>query len=110
MVERLMKTLKHGLTVLLATLEHAQDWDTQLPRILFGYRCGIQASMRFSPHMILIRRSPKLKVDNFFSPLVQTFDDDGELTIVVEHMISKLQLIVKLEGEFIENINQTQVQ
>jgi hypothetical protein len=41
---------------------------------------------------------------------VQTFDDDGELTIVVEHMISKLQLIVKLEGEFIENINQTQVQ
>ncbi len=105
-----MKMLKHGLTVLLATLEHAHDWDTQLPRILFGYQCGIQASMRFSSHMVLIWRTPKLKVDNFLSPLVQTFDDDGEITIMVEHMISKLQLIVKLNGDFIENVNQTQVQ
>ncbi len=62
-----MKTLKHGLIVLLATPEHAQDWDTQLPRILFGYRCGIQASIRFSSHMVLIRRTPKLRVDNFES-------------------------------------------
>jgi hypothetical protein len=46
--------------------------------------------------MVLIRRIPKLKVDKILNPLVQTFDDDGELTIVVEHMISKLQLIVKL--------------
>jgi hypothetical protein len=59
--------------------------------------------------MVLIRRTPKLRVDNFLNPLVQTFDDDGELTIMVEHMISKLQLIVKLDGELIENVNQTQV-
>ncbi len=65
--------------------------------------------MRFSLHMVLIRRTPKLRVDNFLNPLVQTFDDDGELTIMVEHMISKLQLIVKLDGELIENVNQTQV-
>lgn len=58
--------------------------------------------------MVLIRRTQKLKVDNFLSPLVQTFDDDGELTIMVKHMINKLQL-VKLDGELIENVNQRQV-
>lgn len=39
---------------------------------------------------------------------MQTFDDDGELTIMVKHMINKLQL-VKLDGELIENVNQRQV-
>lgn len=63
--------------------------------------------MRFSSHMVLVRRTPKLKVDNFLSPLVQTFDDDGELIIMAEHMINKLQLI-KLDGDQIENVNQTQ--
>lgn len=58
--------------------------------------------------MVLIRRTQKLKVDNFLSPLVQTFDDDGEVTIMVKHMINKLQL-VKLDGELIENVNQRQV-
>jgi hypothetical protein len=57
--------------------------------------------------MVLVRRTPKLKVDNFLSPLVQTFDDDGELIIMAEHMINKLQLI-KLDGDQIENVNQTQ--
>jgi hypothetical protein len=37
MVERLIKTLKHGLNILSTILEHAQDWDDQLLRILFGY-------------------------------------------------------------------------
>ncbi len=40
---------------------------------------------------------------------MQTFGDDGELTIMVKHMINKLQLIVKLDQELIENVNQTQV-
>jgi hypothetical protein len=65
--------------------------------------------MRFSPHVVLIWRTPKLRVDKFLNPLVQTSDDDSELTIMVEHMIGKLQLIAKLDGKFIDNVNQTQV-
>jgi hypothetical protein len=35
MVEHLIKTIKHGLTIMAAT--NIQDWDLLLPRILFGY-------------------------------------------------------------------------
>jgi len=34
-----------------------------------------------SPYVI-DRRTPRLRVDNFLSPLVQTFEDDGEPTIL----------------------------
>jgi hypothetical protein len=53
MAKRMVKTLKHGLIVLFATIKHAQDWDEHLPHILFGCRCGVQANTRFSPDMIL---------------------------------------------------------
>jgi hypothetical protein len=53
MVERLIKTLKHGLIVISTTLEHAQDWDEQFPRILFGYHYKVQASIKFSSHMLI---------------------------------------------------------
>jgi hypothetical protein len=49
-----------------------------------------------------------LKVDNFMSRLVQTFDDDGELIIMVKHMINKLQL-VKLDRKLINIVNQRKV-
>jgi hypothetical protein len=62
--------LKHGLIVLSIIPEHAQDWDDQLPRILFGYRCGLQSNIKFSPHMLQTCRTPILKADNFLSPLV----------------------------------------
>jgi hypothetical protein len=32
--------------------------------------------------MLLIGRTPRLRVDKFLSPLVQTFEDDGEPTIL----------------------------
>jgi hypothetical protein len=41
MAERLVKTFKHGLIILTVIIEHAQDWDEHMPRILFHYRCGI---------------------------------------------------------------------
>jgi hypothetical protein len=53
MVERLVKIFKHGLTMMFAIVEHAQDWYEHLPHILFGYRCGVQANIHFSPHMII---------------------------------------------------------
>jgi len=71
MVERLVKTLKHGLKMLFATTEHAQDLDEHLPHILFGYRCGVHANTHFSPHMILIGRTPRLWTNNFLNMLVR---------------------------------------
>jgi len=41
MAERLIKTIKHDITVLAATLESVDCWDEHLAKILFGYRCGI---------------------------------------------------------------------
>ncbi len=41
MVERLIKMIKHGITVLAATPENINCCDEHLAKILFGYRCGI---------------------------------------------------------------------
>jgi transposase InsO family protein len=41
MVERIIKTIKHGITVLAANPANVNCWDEQLAKVLFGYRCGI---------------------------------------------------------------------
>jgi len=41
MAQRMIKTIKHGITVLAATPGNVDYWDEQLAKILFGYRCGI---------------------------------------------------------------------
>ncbi len=43
------------------------------------------------------------------SPLVKTFEDDGEPIILAAQMIYKQQLIAKMHGEVTENIYQIQV-
>ncbi len=70
MVERLIKTLKHGFTILSTNPEHTHDWDKHLPRILFGYRCGVQLNTKFSLYMLLTERIHHLKAYNSLSPLV----------------------------------------
>jgi len=65
MAECLIKTIKHGITVLSTTPENADCWDEQLAKVMFGYRCGIQTGIKFSPFMILTGRTPRLKVDNY---------------------------------------------
>ncbi len=59
--------------------------------------------------MLLIGRTPRLRANNFLSPLVQTFEDDAKLSILVVEMIDKLQFISKLHGEVKENVYQAQV-
>ncbi len=41
MAERMIKTIKHGITVLAATPANMDCWDEQLAKVLFGYRCGM---------------------------------------------------------------------
>jgi hypothetical protein len=74
MAEHLIKTIKHGITVLSTTPENANCWDEQLAKVMFGYGCGIQTSFKISPFMILIRRTPRLKVDNYLHSLTVVVD------------------------------------
>jgi hypothetical protein len=92
MVEKLVKTLKHGLTILSTDLEHAQDWDKHLTKIMFRYRCGVQVKTKFSPHMLLVGRIPRLRIVNSLILLVQTYDDDDDddLVAIATWMIGKL--------------------
>jgi hypothetical protein len=46
MAERMIKTIKHGITVLDSATANNDCWDEQLAKVLFGYRCGIQASTK----------------------------------------------------------------
>jgi len=69
MAERMIKTIKHGITVLATVPANNDCWDEQLAKVLFGYRCGIQASTKFSPFMILTGRTPRLRADNYLQAL-----------------------------------------
>ncbi len=56
-----------------------------MPKILFGYRCGVPMSIKFSPHMLLPGRTPRLKANNFLNPLVQTnYDDENPIAVTTQ--------------------------
>jgi hypothetical protein len=84
MAERLIKTIKHGITVLSAVLDNANYWDEQLVKVMFGYRCGIQSSTKFSPFMILTRRTPHLRADNYLHSLTTEVDDAADVETTTE--------------------------
>jgi transposase InsO family protein len=41
MAERLIQTIKHGVTILSSTPDNTNCWDEQLAKVMFGYRCGV---------------------------------------------------------------------
>jgi hypothetical protein len=90
MAKRLVKILKHDLTVIFAIFDQVYTWDEHLPRILFGYRCGMQYSTDFSPQMIVTSRIPKLRANNFLSLLVGTYNEDDDPKVLPKKMIKKM--------------------
>jgi hypothetical protein len=87
MAERLIKTIKHGVTVLFATLDNVDCWDEQLAKVMFGYQCGIQSSTRFSPLMILTGHTPRLRADNYLQALTAETDDAADVDTTVEQFM-----------------------
>jgi len=81
MAKHMIKTIKHDITVLAATPGNVDCWDEHLAKILFGYRCGIQASTRFSPFTILTGRTPRLRVDNYLHDLTIETDTGADVEV-----------------------------
>jgi hypothetical protein len=88
MVEHLIKTVKHGFTVM--TITNIHDWDSLSPHIPFGYQCGIQASTKYFPFMVLVGRMLKLTIDNSLSALCDVFDEKASLEVMADQMILKM--------------------
>jgi len=106
MAKRLIKTIKHGIIVLAATPENVDCWDEHLAKILFGYRCGIQASTKFSPFMILIGRTPRLRVDNYLHTLTAMTDDDVDVEVATAQFLQKVKLIASIHENVLFNVEQ----
>ncbi len=108
MAERLIKTIKHAIIVLAATPENANYWDEHLAKILFGYRCGIQASTKFSPFMILTGRTPRLRADNYLHALIAVTDDGVDVEVAVAQFLQKVELIASIHENVLLNVEQAQ--
>jgi hypothetical protein len=108
MAERLIKTIKHGITVLSAAPDNANCWDEQLARVMFGYGCRIQSSTKFSPFMILTGRTPRLRADNYLDPLTAEVDDTADVETSAEQFMQKVKLIASIHENVLLNVGQAQ--
>jgi hypothetical protein len=110
MVERTIKTIKHGITVLAATPANMDCWDQQLAKVLFGYRCGIQTSTRFFPFMILTGRTPRLRAENYLQALTTKVDDGVDMETATAQFLQKVELIANIHNNVLLNVEQAQQQ
>jgi transposase InsO family protein len=110
MAERIIKTIKHGITVLAATPANMDCWDEQLAKVMFGYRCGIQASTKFFPFMILTGRMPRLRADNYLQALIAETADSGDVEVDATQFIQKVKLIASIHDNILQNVEQAQRQ
>jgi len=108
MAERMIKTIKHGVNVLAANPTNVDCWDEHLAKILFGYRCGIQASTKFSPFMILTGRSPRLKADNYLNALTDVTNDSADVEVVTTQFLQKVRLIASIHKSVLLNMEHAQ--
>jgi hypothetical protein len=108
MAEHLIKTIKHGITVLSATPENIDCWDEQLAKVMFRYRCGIQASTKFSPFMIVTGRTPRLRADNYLHYLTVVTDDNVVIEVAAAQFLQKMKLIASIHENVLLNVEQAQ--
>jgi hypothetical protein len=105
MAERMIKTIKHGITVLAANPTSVDCWDEHLTKVLFGYMCGVQMSTRFSPFIILIGR---LMAYNYLNALTDIIDDGADVKIVAAQFLEKVKLIASIHESALLNVEYAQ--
>jgi transposase InsO family protein len=108
MAERLIKTIKHGITTLAATPKNVDYWDEHLAKVMFGYRCGIQASTKFSPFMILTGRTPRLRANNYLQALTVETDESVDVEVTTAQFLQKVKLIASIHENVLLNVEQAQ--
>jgi hypothetical protein len=104
----MIKTIKHGIIVLAADPANVDCWDEHLAKVLFGYRCGIQASTKFCPFMILTGRSPRLTADNYLNALTDVIDDGTDVEVAAAQFLEKLKLIASIHESVLLNVEHAQ--
>jgi hypothetical protein len=104
MAEHLTQTIKHGVTILSSTPDNTNCWDEQLAKVMFGYRCGVQSSTRFSPFMILTGRTPRLRADNYLQALTTEIDDTTKVETMAEQFMQKVTLIAGIHETVLLNV------
>jgi hypothetical protein len=60
--------------------------------------------MKFSPFMILIRRTPRLKVDNYLHSLTTEVDDTADVETTAEQFMQKVKLIASIHENVLINV------
>jgi hypothetical protein len=110
MAERMIQTIKRGITVLASTPTNMDYWDEQLAKVLFGYRCGTQASTKLSPFMILTSRTPRLREDNHMQALTVETDGGEDVEVATAQFLKKVELIASIHGDVLLNVEQAQKQ
>jgi hypothetical protein len=106
----MIKTLKHGITVLVSDPANMNCWDEHLAKVLFGYRCGVQASTKFSPYMILTGRTPRLRADNYLQVLTSKTDERDGIEDAATQFLQKMELIRSIHNNVMRNVEQAQKQ
>ncbi len=100
----------NGITVLDATPANMDCWDQQLAKVLFGYRCGIQTTTKFSPFMILTSRTPRLRADNYLQALTDETDNGIDMEAFAAQFLQKVELIASIHNNDLLNVEQAQKQ
>jgi hypothetical protein len=108
MAKRMIKTIKHDITVLATNPATVDCWDEHLAKVLFGYRCGIQASTKFSPFMILTGRTLHLRADNYLSALTSVIEDGDGVEQIAAQFLEKVKLIASIHESVLLNVEQAQ--
>jgi len=104
MAERMIKTIKHGITVLATNSANVSYWDEHLVKVLFGYWCGVQSSTKFSPFMVLTGRTPRLRADNCLNALTNEIDDAATVEDMSTGFLEKVKLIANIHEKVLFNV------
>jgi len=79
-----------------------------MEKVMFGYRCGIHANTKFSPFMILTRRTPRFRANNYLHSLIAVVDDIVDVETIAEQFMQKMKLIASIHENVLFNVKQTQ--